>query len=88
MYSVVIFLNRNLRYHKIRNWRNGFYFTNDHFIIVHLKTVLNTIDTKMVFDEIWYIVDNFIVDIFFFLVVFDLKNQDKNNIYTSKINSA
>ena len=39
---------------------------------------------RKVFDEMWYIVEYFIVNIFYFLILCYLgKIQDKNNIYTS-----
>ena len=42
-----------------------------------------------VFDEMWYIVEYFIVDIFFFFIVFLLvKIQNENNIYPSCVKST
>ena len=46
-------------------------FLNEHFIIVHNKESLSKIDMRTVLDEIWYIVEYFIVNIFSFPVVFD-----------------
>ena len=38
-------------YHKTRNRRIEFYFSNEYFILVYNKTILKTINTKSVFDE-------------------------------------
>ena len=38
-------------YHRIRNMSNDLFFANDYFILVHLKTILKTIDMKTFFDE-------------------------------------
>ena len=69
-------------YHIIMNRRNGLSFTDDYFILVHNKTILKTINMQTVSDEMWYIFEYFIVDIFSFLVVFDWLNSNDNNIYT------
>ena len=47
----------------------------DYFIILYNKNILNTINMQTDFDEMWYIVEFFIVDIFPFLVVFDWENS-------------
>ena len=52
------------------------------------KTILNTVYMKIIFDEMWCIVEYFIMNIFSFLIVFDWKTQDDNNIYTKLLNSA
>ena len=62
-------------------------FANDYFIIVHNKTILNTVDKKTVFDEMWYIIEYFIISLFSFLVVFDWENQSYNNFHILFLNS-
>ena len=64
------FFTKIHRYHRIRNRRNDIYFVKYYFISVHNKSILKTINTQMVFDEMWYIVKSLIV-IFFVLVFFD-----------------
>ena len=64
-----------------RNSSNYLSFINDYFILVHIKTIFNKIYMKTIFDEIEYIVEYSIANIFSFLVVFDWgKTQDDNNI--------
>ena len=48
-------------YHRISNSRNYFSFEKYYLIIVHNKTILKKINTQTVFDEMWYIVEHFIV---------------------------
>ena len=51
------------------------------FIIVHNKPYLKTINIQTGFDEIWYIVKYFIVNIFSFLIVFDLTKPKTGIIF-------
>ena len=57
-------------YHRSSNRSNGLSFFNEYSIIVHNKTILKTVEMKAIFDEILYIVAYFIMNIFYFLVVF------------------
>ena len=52
------------RYHIISSISNELSFVKYYFIIVHNKTILNKINMQTVFDELWYIVEYFIVDFF------------------------
>ena len=83
-----IFLTTTHRYNIIMNRSNDFSFENQCFLIVHYKSILKTINTQTVFDEIWYIIQYFIVNFFPFPNIFIGKTQDKNNIYTSCVNST
>ena len=58
-------------YHRISDKRENFSFAHNYCILVHNKTKLKTINMQTFFDEMWYIVEYFIVNIFSFLVVFD-----------------
>ena len=49
---------------------------NEYFVLVHKKITLKTIGRKTVFDEMWYIVEYFIVNLFYFLIVVDWKNPE------------
>ena len=70
-------------YHRIKNRKNDLSFSKYYFIIEHNKSILKTINTQIFFDEMWYIVEYFIVNVFSFLMVCWLgKIQDENNIYT------
>ena len=40
-------------------------------LYLYIKNILNTIGAKTIFDEMWYIVEYFIVNIFYFLILFD-----------------
>ena len=40
---------------------NELFFAKCYFIILHNKTILNVISMQTVFDEMWYIVEFFIV---------------------------
>ena len=65
MYSfvklIIVFLTEIHGYHRISNRMNDLYFANEYFIVVHNKIVLNRINTETVFDEMWYIVEYFMV---------------------------
>ena len=74
--------------HRISNMRNDLSFVNECFIIVHNKTILKKIGMKTVFDEMCYIVEYFILNILFFVIAFDCKKKDKNNMYTSFLNGT
>ena len=50
-------------------WFNDISFTNNYVNIVQKKSFFKTIDTKTIFDEMWYIVELFLVDIFSFLII-------------------
>ena len=58
-------------YHIIMNSINDLSFSGYYFIIVHNKPILKTINMQTFFDEMWYIVEYSIVNIFSFLVVVD-----------------
>ena len=75
-------------YHIIRNSSNEFYLANEYFIILHNKIILKTIDTKAVFDEMWYIVEYFIVNIFPSSLCFIGKPGDENDTYKSCLNNT
>ena len=64
------FLTKIHMYHRVRNSRNDLSLANYYFILVHNKTILKKINMQTVFDEMRYIVEYFIVNIFPFLIVF------------------
>ena len=64
------FLKKIMGHHRIRNRRNNVYFIKYYFIPVHNKTILNKINVQTVFDEMWYIVEYLIMNIFSFLILF------------------
>ena len=55
-------------YHIISNRRNDFSFVEYYFILVHNKTILKTINMQTVIDEMCYIVEYLILNIFSFLI--------------------
>ena len=67
----VRFLTEIHKYHRIRKRSNGILSVNKYFIIVYNKTVLKTINMKNIFEQMWHIVEYFIMNLFTFLIVFD-----------------
>ena len=57
-----VFLTTIHRYHRINNWSDEFYFLDSYFIKVHNKTILKAINMQTVIDEMWYIVEYFVVN--------------------------
>ena len=82
-----MFLTEIHGYHIISNRRYDFSFVNG-YIIVHNKNILKKINMQAVFDEMWYIVEYPIVNIFYFLIMFDWGKKYDNHIYTSFLNST
>ena len=56
--------------HIISIRRNNLFLENEYFIIVHKTNILKKIDTKTTFDEIWFVFEYFIMNIFSFLILF------------------
>ena len=70
----MLFLEEIHGYHIISNSINYFSFVNDYFIIVPNKNILKTINVQTVSDEMWYIVEYFIVNLFPFSFCLTGKN--------------
>ena len=51
------------------------------------KNIMETVDMRTVFDEMWYMVQYFFINIIYFFIFFLEETQDKINIYTSFLNS-
>ena len=60
-------------HHKSSNRGNDLSFANEKIITGHKKTTVKTVNTKIIFDEKWYIFEYLIINIFYFLNVFDWK---------------
>ena len=73
------------RYHRIRNSRNYFSFVKYYFVILHNKNIFNKINIQTVFDEMWYIIEYFIVNIFSFLVVFNWEKYKMRIIFINRL---
>ena len=54
-----------------RNWINNLLFSNYYANIVHNKTIVKTVEMKNFFNEVWYFVELFLVNVTPFLFVFD-----------------
>ena len=72
-------------YYRIKNRRNYFSFDKYYSIIVHNKTTFNTTNMQTVFDEISYIFEYFIVNIFSFLIVFDWEKSKTRTIFIHRV---
>ena len=57
---------------------NDLPFSNDCIIIVHSKTTIEIVDVKNIFDEMWYIFECFIINIFYFRFFLMEQTQDEN----------
>ena len=62
------------RYNIIIIIRKDLSFAKYYLILIHNKTILKTINTEKFFDEMRYIVEYLIFDIFYFIIMFDKEN--------------
>ena len=50
---------------------NEIYFSDVYVTIIHNKIIMNTVDIETIFDEMQYIVECFLVNIFHLIIEFD-----------------